>query len=90
MDWKIFATTFGLIFLAELGDKTQLASISMVTKTKAPLAVFLGSVAAYCIVTLLGVTIGVALTKFIPPRTIHILAGIAFVILGIFIIFDVF
>ncbi len=36
MDWRILATTFGLIFLAELGDKTQLAAMAMAAESKAP------------------------------------------------------
>ena len=46
MDWRALVTTFGLIFLAEMGDKTQLAAISLVGKTRAPWSVLLGASAA--------------------------------------------
>jgi hypothetical protein len=53
MDWKIFLTTLGTIFLAEIGDKTQLATILMTSKTGRPLAVFGGAVLALSLVTLI-------------------------------------
>ena len=53
MDWKTILSTFGLIFLAELGDKTQLACIGMACRTRSPLAVFLGAVGALAAVTLI-------------------------------------
>jgi putative Ca2+/H+ antiporter (TMEM165/GDT1 family) len=59
MDWKVFLTTFGTIFLAELGDKTQLASIMMTSKTKLPWSVFIGASLALTLVTLAGVLAGV-------------------------------
>jgi putative Ca2+/H+ antiporter (TMEM165/GDT1 family) len=58
MDWKVLLTTFGILVLAELGDKTQLAVITMTTQTRKPLAVFLGAVSALALVTFLGVVFG--------------------------------
>ena len=46
MDWKVFWVTFGAIFLAEMGDKTQLAALTMAAETRLPLSVFLGAAAA--------------------------------------------
>jgi len=43
MDWRVLLTTFGVIFLAEMGDKTQLAAMTMAAETKKPLAVFIGA-----------------------------------------------
>lgn len=83
MDWRILASTFGLIFLAELGDKTQLAAIAMSAESKAPLAVFVGAVLALALVTLIGVAIGGTLTRVIPARYIRMAAGGLFVIIGI-------
>ena len=51
MDWKTILSTF-LIFLAELGDKTQLACIALTCRARSPLAVFLGAVGALAVVTL--------------------------------------
>jgi putative Ca2+/H+ antiporter (TMEM165/GDT1 family) len=83
VDWRILASTFGLIFLAELGDKTQLAAIAMSAESKAPLAVFVGAVLALALVTLIGVAIGGTLTRVIPARYIRMAAGGLFVIIGI-------
>jgi Ca2+/H+ antiporter, TMEM165/GDT1 family len=83
LDWKVFLTTFCMIFLAELGDKTQLAAISMASETKLPLAVFLGSMAAFGVITLIGVLIGGTLTKFIPQIYIRTAAGFLFIIVGV-------
>jgi putative Ca2+/H+ antiporter (TMEM165/GDT1 family) len=68
VDWKIFLTTFGTVFLAELGDKTQLAAILMTSKTKLPLSVFVGASLALCIVTLLDVLLGEGLIAVIPQN----------------------
>ena len=58
MDWKVFWATFGTLFLAEMGDKTQLAALTMAAETRLPLSVFLGGSAALVLVTLLGVSLG--------------------------------
>ena len=58
MDWRVLASTFGLIFLAELGDKTQLAAIAMSAESRSPIAVFVGAVLALALVTLIGVAVG--------------------------------
>jgi len=85
---KTFWITFGTLFLAELGDKTQLAVISMVSKTKDPLWVFLGAVCALAVVTLIGVVAGEALVKFIPEQVLKKLAAAAFVIIGVLMLFN--
>ncbi|MBW1992085.1 MAG: TMEM165/GDT1 family protein [Deltaproteobacteria bacterium] len=64
MNWQIFWLTFGTIFLAEMGDKTQLAALTMTADTRAPVAVFLGASLALCLATLLGVALGGLLTRF--------------------------
>ena len=86
VDWRVLASTFGLIFLAELGDKTQLAAIAMSAESKAPLAVFAGAVLALALVTLIGVAIGGALTRVVPARYIRMAAGALFVVIGIFML----
>lgn len=82
MNWKVALSTFGLIFLAELGDKTQLATITMVAKTKAPWATFLGAALALCAVTLLGVVFGAALMKVVPEEVLKRISAIAFIVIG--------
>ncbi len=83
MDWKVFVATFGVVFLAELGDKTQLAGLTLTTKSKMPFVVFFASVSAYAIVTLVTVLIGSALAKFINPEYIKYGAASLFIIVGI-------
>ncbi len=83
MDWKVFFTTFGTIFLAELGDKTQLAAILMTSKTKLPLSVFAGASLALCFVTLVGVLFGEGLIAIIPQNILKKVAALAFVAIGL-------
>jgi putative Ca2+/H+ antiporter (TMEM165/GDT1 family) len=87
MDWKVFLTTFGTIFLAELGDKTQLATIMMTSKTKLPLSVFIGASLALCLVTLVGVLFGEGLIAIIPQNILKKVAALAFVAIGIWMFF---
>jgi putative Ca2+/H+ antiporter (TMEM165/GDT1 family) len=89
MDWKVFAATFGLLFVAELGDKTQLAVISMTSKHQKPAAVFLGAISALAAVTLLGVLGGQALGRIVPAAVLQRIAAVAFVVLGILMWFGV-
>lgn len=63
MDWKVAPATFGVVFLAELGDKTQLAARALTGRTHRPLAVFLGASAALLLATLIGVAVGGLLGK---------------------------
>ena len=86
MDWRVLASTFGLIFLAELGDKTQLAAIAMSAESKSPVAVFAGAVLALALVTLIGVAFGSTLTRVIPARYIRMAAGALFVVVGLFML----
>ena len=82
MDWKTTLTTFGMIFLAEMGDKTQLATITFTAKSRSPWAVFLGSATALCLASLLGVLFGGVLTRYIPPEALHRAAAIGFIAIG--------
>ncbi len=87
MDWKAMLATFGLVFLAELGDKTQLATLLMAAKTGATTAVFLGAAAALCLSAGLGAVFGQAMTRHVPPVYLHTGAGVAFVLLGVILLF---
>lgn len=86
---KVMLSTFALLFVAELGDKTQLAVISMTAKHKAPLWVFLGASAALIVVTGLGVLGGELLTRVIPANILHKIAAAGFVLMGVLMWFDV-
>lgn len=85
-NWQVLTATFGTVFLAEMGDKTQLAAITAVAKTGKPGAVFLGASLALVAVTAIGVLGGSALTRVISPEQLNQLAGLAFVVLGVLIL----
>jgi putative Ca2+/H+ antiporter (TMEM165/GDT1 family) len=83
MDWKIAATTFTAVFLAELGDKTQLATFGIAASSaSARLSVFLGSAAALVATSAIAVAAGAAAGKAVPAHWILRLSGTAFVALG--------
>jgi putative Ca2+/H+ antiporter (TMEM165/GDT1 family) len=88
MDWRVFLLTFGTLFLAELGDKTQLATIAMVTEHRSPVMVFLGASLALAAVTLLGVVFGQGIVQVIPPRLLRVASGLLFVVIGGWVLFD--
>jgi putative Ca2+/H+ antiporter (TMEM165/GDT1 family) len=83
MEWKIFATVFVSVFVAELGDKTQLATMLFASnKEVSRLTVFLGSALALITTSALGVLAGTFLSRFISEKQLSIAAGIAFVAIG--------
>ncbi len=84
--WKIIFTSFCVVFLAELGDKTQLQTMLLATQTKSRLGVFIGASIALILSALLGVIAGTYITKYIPPSYLQLAAGTAFIIIGIFTI----
>ena len=83
MDWKIFLTTFILIFFAEIADKTQLVGIGMSTKSNKPIMVLLGSISAYTIVTIISVLIGKMLGKYIKEELVRYIGASLFIVIGI-------
>ena len=87
MDWKVFLATFGAVFLAELADKTQLVGIGMSAKSGKPLSVWLGSISAYVIVTLLSVLLGATVGKYLKPELIRYGGAVLFIVIGALILF---
>lgn len=85
---RVLLSTFALLFVAELGDKTQLAVLSMTAKHKMPFWIFVGATLALAAVTLLGVLGGELLTRFIPQTTIRKIAAVLFVGMGLLMWFD--
>ena len=76
-------TTFVTVFLAEMGDKTQLTTITLSSTTNKPLAVFIGSSVALILATLLGALAGGSIANLIPAFLLKLLSGIVFLIIGI-------
>jgi putative Ca2+/H+ antiporter (TMEM165/GDT1 family) len=85
---RVLLSTFALLFVAELGDKTQLAVISMTAKHRMPLWIFVGASLALAAVTLIGVLGGELLTRFIPEAMLRKIAAVLFVGMGALMWFD--
>lgn len=83
MDWKIFLTAFGTIFLAELADKTEFAVFSLVSKTKSPWMVFWGAMLAFGLATLIAVLLGEVVARFIPVNILRFISAGIFILIGI-------
>jgi len=87
MDFKVMASVFAVVFLAELGDKTQLAILGLAADSKALGSVFLGAAAAMLLATILAVALGGAVATYVPAKAVHMFAGAAFVLIGALMLF---
>jgi putative Ca2+/H+ antiporter (TMEM165/GDT1 family) len=83
MDWKIFATVFAAVFIAELGDKTQLATMLFAADREvSKYTVFLAASAALVLASAIGVLAGSLLSNVISERLLHYIAGTGFILIG--------
>lgn len=82
MPLPLLASTFVTVFLAELGDKTQLAVVTISGTTNRPGAVFAGSAAALVLASLLGSAAGGSLSSVIAPETLQLAAALGFLLIG--------
>ena len=87
MDLRVILTTFGSIFLAELGDKTQLATFCFAVESQSKWSVFFGSATALVLTSALGCLLGSVVSRFIPANHMNLGAGVLFVVLGLWMIF---
>ena len=84
MDFKILCTIFTSVFIAELGDKTQLATMLFASdKDTNKLTVFIGASLALVITSAIGVIAGSVISQYVSERTLHYLAGIGFIAIGL-------
>lgn len=84
MDWKLFFTVLGTVFVAELGDKTQLATLLYAAKAENPkLTVFAASALALVLTSAVGVLAGSLVASTVSPRVLSWVAGIGFIAIGI-------
>jgi Ca2+/H+ antiporter, TMEM165/GDT1 family len=90
MDFRVLLTTFGIIFLAEMGDKTQLAAMTMAAQTKKPWAVFIGASLALAAVSALGVIVGSVIGEYVPLEWVKRAAAIAFIVIGVLMLIGKF
>ena len=88
MDLQMMFTTFGMVFLAELGDKTQLATFCLSADCDSKTSVFLGSAGALVLSSLIAVLFGGAISRFVPPHYIKLGAGVFFVVVGVWMLYS--
>jgi putative Ca2+/H+ antiporter (TMEM165/GDT1 family) len=81
--WTLFASTFASIFLAELGDKTQLATLSLAAGGQSRWIVFAGSALALVLSSAIATVAGEAVTRVVPAIWLQRGAGVVFIVLGI-------
>ena len=84
--WRIFLTSFGIMFLAELGDKTQLAVLSLAGRFRSPWTVFAGAALAMILATGIGVLVGSFLPTLIGERGVRFVSGGLFILFGILVL----
>jgi putative Ca2+/H+ antiporter (TMEM165/GDT1 family) len=87
MDWKILATVFTAVFIAEMGDKTQLATMLFASdKEVSKLTIFCGASLALVAASGIGVLVGSALSSIISEKHLHYIAGAGFVVIGLWML----
>ena len=83
MDWKVFVTVFGTVFLAELGDKTQLATVLFASKSATSLwTIFVAASVALVLTSAIGVAAGAAVAQYVNPKYLSYAAGAGFIAIG--------
>ena len=87
--WTVFSSTFITIFLAEMGDKTQLVTLLMSAESQSPWVVFLGAAMALISTSLLGVMVGYWLSKKLSPKTLDLTVAILLLFIAGWLISDV-
>ncbi|MCZ7626972.1 MAG: hypothetical protein C3F12_09315 [Candidatus Methylomirabilota bacterium] len=84
MEYKVLLTVFAAVFIAELGDKTQLATMLFATdKEVSKLTVFIGASLALVVASGIGVLAGGIISQYIGEKPLHYIAGIGFIVIGI-------
>jgi putative Ca2+/H+ antiporter (TMEM165/GDT1 family) len=81
---KVFFTVFFTVFIAEIGDKTQLATMLFASEAKvSKWVIFAGSALALTLAAAIGVIVGAQLERFVSPRTLKLVAGVGFIAIGL-------
>jgi putative Ca2+/H+ antiporter (TMEM165/GDT1 family) len=87
MDLRLFATVFATIFVAELGDKTQLATLLYASDAANPkLTIFAASAAALVLTSALGVLAGSVVAEYLNPKVVRWAAGLGFIAVGVWVL----
>lgn len=89
MEWKLFMTVFGTVFLAEMADKTQLATLLFAANREvSKLTVFLAATLALAATSAIAVAAGSVVSQAISPRLMSLLAGSGFILVGAWILWQ--
>lgn len=89
MNWTVFLTIFVSVFIAELGDKTQLATMLFAAdKEVSKYTVFLAASAALIVASAIGVLAGSLLAEYINEKYLHYVAGVGFIGIGVFTLYN--
>jgi putative Ca2+/H+ antiporter (TMEM165/GDT1 family) len=83
MDWHLLGLSFAMVFVSELGDKSQLAAIALSGQGRSLRAVFLGTAAALLLASFLGVMLGQGASQLIPSQWAKAIAAVGFVAMAI-------
>ena len=83
MDFPLLLSTFLTVFLAELGDKTQLATVAISGTSNRPLAVFIGSSSALVLASLIGAIAGGSMANVVPAEVLQLIASVGFLAIGL-------
>lgn len=87
MDMKIFAAFFASIFLAELGDKTQVATLLLASDREVnKVGLFVAASSALVLATFMAVVVGSFVSRWVSPQIIKVIAGIGFIAIGVWIL----
>ncbi|MAR92415.1 MAG: TMEM165/GDT1 family protein [Pseudomonadota bacterium] len=87
MDWRVFLTVFISVFVAELGDKTQLATMLFAAdKEVSRWTVFLASASALVVAAAIGVALGSVVSQYLSARALSLIAGIGFILIGLWVL----
>lgn len=89
MNWKVLLASFLMVFVAELGDKTQLTALAFSASSRSPWSVFLGTSLALITAAALAVVFGGLLARFVPETVLHIGSAVMFVLIGLILLVNV-
>jgi putative Ca2+/H+ antiporter (TMEM165/GDT1 family) len=87
---KLIASTFVMIFLAELGDKTQISTFALASNSRSMLSVFLGASGALVLTTLIAVVLGGVIGRFVPEKLIKMVSAAVFIGFGVLTLVEAF
>jgi len=90
LNLKLIASTFVMIFLAELGDKTQISTFALATNSKSMLSVFIGAAGALVLTSLIAVVLGGVIGRFVPEKIIKFVSAAVFIGFGVLTLIEAF